>query len=556
MPPEGIARIADTLQKRTYQPKEDIIRQHEEGKEFFIMLSGVARVWVRTGNDEQEYKRYKAGDLFGELALLKNAPRAAFVSAVTSVEVLALTRKQFERLFGPMTDLQQQQYLTDPRKLIADFYMAGDARGPRGSLKLHQLAPDAKAHGESTWPSAQLSGFAVYRPTSKDAIAKMLSGVAVGKGLNVKGKSAKKGVLSGFVPFIQISDNDHRSIIEQSPRESRVTVYYKTKASRQEAQKLLQAALEDTSLDIEDRSLRLVDDFQPESWGLDLPEPLIREMYIVRSDLTPVMGWETGRRSEPAFMDMNLHAIRGKSEPQVVLYQYDESDPMNPRGLLIAYAEAHVKPVVSDFDTFTVGSRGMRYSQLPADQAKLITWLLQRTQEILGSLDHNPWTSRWLEVLKKENEKEDGVHPELPKFGFGDPTSYQLIADVVAETAPCGAVRHGAECSNFYFPQAGLPRAAAGRALPAELQSAFATRRSQELDDEFLVVWHGFNEMHGKPWDYKDESSLRAFLLERIAEGYSFPLNPVWPLRDKGWFEVFQVRRPSVLVPSRGEEEM
>jgi len=56
------------------------------------------------------------------------------------------------------------------------------------------------------------------------------------------------------------------------------------------------------------------------------------------------------------------------------------------------YAEAHVKPVVSDFDTFTVGSRGrahglfdalalhasslhpslrgMRYSQLPADQVR------------------------------------------------------------------------------------------------------------------------------------------------------------------------------------------
>ena len=41
----------------------------------------------------------------------------------------------------------------------------------------------------------------------KDAIAKMLSGAAVGKGLNVKGKSAKKGVLSGFVPFVQISSN-------------------------------------------------------------------------------------------------------------------------------------------------------------------------------------------------------------------------------------------------------------------------------------------------------------------------------------------------------------
>ncbi|CAE7457066.1 unnamed protein product [Symbiodinium natans] len=66
-----------------------------------------------------------------------------------------------------------------------------------------------------------------------------------------------------------------------------------------------------------------------------------------------------------------------------------------------------------------------------------------------------------------------------------------------------------------------------------------------ELDDEFLVVWQGFSEMHGKPWDYKDEASLRAFLLERIQEGFSFPLNPVWPVRDKGWFEVFQALRAS-----------
>ena len=77
-----------------------------------------------------------------------------------------------------MTDLQQQQYLTDPRtcsfivfivlsvllhlgvpgggggtrgglwerKLIADFYMAGDARGPRGTLRLKQLTPgDSKS---------------------------------------------------------------------------------------------------------------------------------------------------------------------------------------------------------------------------------------------------------------------------------------------------------------------------------------------------------------------------------------------------------------------------
>jgi hypothetical protein len=30
---------------------------------------------------------------------------------------------------------------------------------------------------------------------------------------------------------------------------------------------------------------------------------------------------------------------------EVVLYQYDLADPMNPLGLLVAYAEAHVLPV-------------------------------------------------------------------------------------------------------------------------------------------------------------------------------------------------------------------
>ena len=29
---------------------------------------------------------------------------------------------------------------------------------------------------------------------------------------------------------------------------------------------------------------------------------------------------------------------------EVVLYQYDLADPMNPLGLLVAYAEAHVLP--------------------------------------------------------------------------------------------------------------------------------------------------------------------------------------------------------------------
>jgi len=506
MEDEQIAKLADVLTVKTHEPDSPIITQGDAGHCFYIMVSGESKVWVKSGNDIQEYRRYHVGDLFGELALLKNAPRAANVTAVTRCELLCLHRGQFERLLGPMENLHQQQYLTDPRKLISDFYSTGDSRGPSGSLQIRGLEPDPSL-AESQW-------FAIYRPTSRDAIAKMLSGAAVGKGLNVKGKSAKQGVLSGLVPFMQISDNKHKSMIEKSPPDAVTTIYFHNKAAMEEARKAMENVLKDcgNDLQVDKRTLEVVEDYVPNAYGLLVAEGLVREAYIMRPDISPWVGWETGRKSEPAFMDMNLHAIRNASEPKVVLMQHDKSDPMNSRGLLIAYAEKLCKPVVSDFDTFTIASKGMDYESLPDDQCDLVTWALDNTKGVLMSLNAHPWTSRWLEVLKRENER--GFHPPLPKYGFGDPTSYQLIGHVVEVTAPCGAIRHGAECSNFYFPQ--------------------------ELDDEYLVVWSGFPD---KPWEYKTEGKVREFLFEQAKAGFMFPLNPVWPVRDIGWYEVLAALR-------------
>eukprot|EP00929_Paragymnodinium_shiwhaense_P098622 TRINITY_DN600_c0_g3_i1.p1 TRINITY_DN600_c0_g3~~TRINITY_DN600_c0_g3_i1.p1 ORF type:complete len:836 (+),score=202.96 TRINITY_DN600_c0_g3_i1:169-2676(+) len=506
---EQTAAIADVLQVRNYSSSASIIRQGEEGKEMYFVDDGEAKVWQRRDDNDVELCRYHRGALFGELALLKNAPRAANVTAVTKMLVLVLGRRQFERILGPMAELQAKQYASDPRKLIADFYTQGDSRGPLGSLKQRGLAVERHL-GESQW-------FVVYRPTSRDAIAKMLNGNGVGKGLNVKGKSAKEGCLSGFVPFVQVSDNKHKPMIEQSPPHARTKVYYKSNAARLEAKMKVEAVrAECTQLKMDSSEIFMLDEYAPDVFGMSIPEALVREAYIMRPDLSPVFGWETGRRSEPFSMDMNLHGVRGENGkiPEVVVFQYDQMDVMNPRGLLIAYAEKFVKPVVSDFDTFTVASKGMLYEKLPEDQGNLITWSLEHTEAILASPDHQNWTSRWIDVLRKENER--GFHPHLPLYGFGDPTSYEMVGQVVIATEACGAVRHGAECFNFYFPQ--------------------------ELDDEFLVVWTEFPQ---KPWAYFTEEKLRAFLMERINDGYAFPVNAVWPVRDKGWFEVFEALKKS-----------
>ncbi len=51
--------------------------------------------------------------------------------------------------------------------------------------------------------------------------------------------------------------------------------------------------------------------------------------------------------------------------------------------------------------------------------------------------------ARWLELLKSETSSHT-KHPEVPQFGFGDPTSYRIIQQAVTALKLTGAVRHGA----------------------------------------------------------------------------------------------------------------
>lgn len=54
------------------------------------------------------------------------------------------------------------------------------------------------------------------------------------------------------------------------------------------------------------------------------------------------------------------------------------------------------------------------------------------------------------------------------------------------------------------------------------------------------MVWDGLDAPPQPPWKTVTEPELRTFLLERAREGFSFPINPVWPVRDRGWFEVMR----------------
>src|SRR5581483_8481862 len=71
---------------------QTLVNEGERGLEFFVIVDGRARV-TRHGQDVGELG---PGDFFGELALLIDAPRNATVTAVTPMEAIVLSRKEFE----------------------------------------------------------------------------------------------------------------------------------------------------------------------------------------------------------------------------------------------------------------------------------------------------------------------------------------------------------------------------------------------------------------------------------------------------------------------------
>ncbi len=87
-------RLAETGKRRTYSQDEEIVREGSTGTALYIVLSGAGRV-VRGGEAIGEVR---AGDFFGELALIEEHPRSASVIAAVETECLLFPAWEFTAL--------------------------------------------------------------------------------------------------------------------------------------------------------------------------------------------------------------------------------------------------------------------------------------------------------------------------------------------------------------------------------------------------------------------------------------------------------------------------
>lgn|GEM_PF-183684 len=82
--------IIPRLDVREFSPGEVVVHEGDVGDEMYFLTKG--RVEAVRGNPPQQLVVLREGSFFGELAILKDAPRAATIRALTDVEVYALRR--------------------------------------------------------------------------------------------------------------------------------------------------------------------------------------------------------------------------------------------------------------------------------------------------------------------------------------------------------------------------------------------------------------------------------------------------------------------------------
>ncbi|KAF9362506.1 hypothetical protein BGX34_006008 [Mortierella sp. NVP85] len=99
-------KIADALESVYFNDGETVIKQGDQGDNFFIVESGEATV-TKCNDEGVEFAMpgLKPGQYFGELALLNDMPRAATVRAKGRLKCATLGKRAFVRLLGPVVEI-------------------------------------------------------------------------------------------------------------------------------------------------------------------------------------------------------------------------------------------------------------------------------------------------------------------------------------------------------------------------------------------------------------------------------------------------------------------
>jgi uncharacterized protein YhbP (UPF0306 family) len=105
LPPQPGDTFVATLQSIEVPAGETIVRRGGPADRFFILVEGEATVTADDAGEGQPIHSLGPGQLFGEVAILRDQPRTATVRAKTDTKLLALERDTFRDLIAQSMEI-------------------------------------------------------------------------------------------------------------------------------------------------------------------------------------------------------------------------------------------------------------------------------------------------------------------------------------------------------------------------------------------------------------------------------------------------------------------
>ena len=96
-----------TMVLEEYGPGEVIFQEGDPGRHVYVIKAGTVEVLIKRPDGSQEaIRRLSPGEAFGEMALLRKAPRSATIRTVTAAQVFKMSPSNFLALYTNLPGLR------------------------------------------------------------------------------------------------------------------------------------------------------------------------------------------------------------------------------------------------------------------------------------------------------------------------------------------------------------------------------------------------------------------------------------------------------------------
>lgn len=125
--PDEIEELIANSKVRSYTPGAVLCQENAVENKFYMLLEGEVEVTKFINNaDKRLLKTLGPGDFFGEMALIHNAPRAATVTAKTTITTLELEKAAFDRVLHNSSSIAMAMVTEISNRLRLNDQMAVD----------------------------------------------------------------------------------------------------------------------------------------------------------------------------------------------------------------------------------------------------------------------------------------------------------------------------------------------------------------------------------------------------------------------------------------------